>query len=55
MAAPWWWRYSGIHSRGLQMPPTISDPHDPEALYVALMAVMTNPHLRDQLRANAIR
>lgn len=31
------------------------DPHDPEALYVALMAVMTNPHLRDQLRANAIR
>ena len=31
------------------------DPHDPEALYVALMAVMTDPHLRDRLRANAIR
>lgn len=31
------------------------DPHDPQALYLALTAVMTDPHLRDRLRANALR
>ncbi|MFN4266235.1 MAG: glycosyltransferase family 4 protein [Aquabacterium sp.] len=31
------------------------DPRDPSALLTALMAVMSDPHLRDQLKANAVR